>query len=44
VDKGPPHKSRYTEINRKESEEEAQTYGHRGKFPNRKPIAYALRS
>ena len=33
MDQGPPHKTRYTETNRKESGEEPQGHGHRGKFP-----------
>jgi hypothetical protein len=32
VDKGPPHKTGYTENNRKESGKEPQAHGHRGKF------------
>ena len=32
MDLGPPHKTRSTETNRRESGEETQTYGHRGKF------------
>jgi hypothetical protein len=42
MDHGPPHKIRYTETNRKQSEEEPCAHGHRGKFPE--PITYALRS
>ena len=30
VDQGPPHKTRYTESNRRESGEEPQTQWHRG--------------
>ena len=33
VNQGPPHKTRHTEINRKESEEEPQAHEHRGNFP-----------
>jgi hypothetical protein len=33
VDQGPPHKTRYTETNRKESGEEPQAHGHKGNFP-----------
>ena len=33
MDQGPPHKTRYTETNRKESGEKPQAHGHRGKFP-----------
>ncbi len=44
VDQGPPHKTRYTETNRRESGESLQTHGHRGNFLNRTPMAYALRS
>jgi hypothetical protein len=33
MNKDPPHKTRYTETNRKESGEELQAHGHRGKFP-----------
>ena len=29
----PPHKTRYTETNRKVSREEPQAHGHRGKIP-----------
>ena len=29
----PPHKTRYTETNRKESGEEPGAHGHKGKFP-----------
>jgi hypothetical protein len=32
-DQGPPHKTRYTETNRKLSGGILQTHGHRGKFP-----------
>ena len=44
VDQGPPHKTRYTETNRKESGEEPQTQWQRGKFPDQTPMAQALRS
>jgi hypothetical protein len=44
VNQGPPHKTRYTETNRRESGEEPPALGHREKFLNRTPIAYALRS
>jgi hypothetical protein len=40
---GPPHETRYTEINRKESEEEPEHMGTVEIFLNRTPIAYALR-
>ena len=30
VDQGSPHKTRYTETNRRESGEKPQTHGHRG--------------
>jgi hypothetical protein len=33
VDQGPPHNTRYTETNRKESGEEPRTHKHRGTFP-----------
>jgi hypothetical protein len=33
VDQGPPHKTRYTESNRRENREEPQTHGHWGNFP-----------
>jgi hypothetical protein len=33
VDQGHPHKTRYTETSRKESEEEPRTHGHRWNFP-----------
>jgi hypothetical protein len=32
-DQGPPHKTRYTEMNRKERGEKPQINGYRGKFP-----------
>jgi hypothetical protein len=32
VDQGPPHKIRYSETNRRESQEDPATQGHRGKF------------
>jgi hypothetical protein len=45
VDQGPPHKTRYTESNRKENGEEPRTHWHRGKFVlYRTPMAQALRS
>ena len=33
LDQGPPHKTRYTETNRKESGEEPGAHGYRGDFP-----------
>ena len=33
VDQGPPHKTRYTESNRRENEKEFQTHYYGGKFP-----------
>ena len=33
VNQGPPHKTRCTETNRKESGEEPKGHGHRGNFP-----------
>jgi len=33
VDQGPPHTTRYTETNRRESGEEPPTHGQKGKFP-----------
>ena len=33
MDQEPPHKTRYTETNTKESGEEPGAHGHRGKFP-----------
>ena len=33
IDQGHPHKTRYTESNRRESREEPGAHGHRGKFP-----------
>ena len=33
VDQEPPHKTRYTETNRKESGEEPWAHGHKGEFP-----------
>ena len=44
MDQGPPHKTRYTESNRRESGEEPGAHGHRGNFLYSTPIAYALRS
>ena len=42
---GLPHKTGYTETNRKESGEEPQTHGNKGKkFLNRIQMDYALRS
>jgi hypothetical protein len=32
-DQGPPHKTRYTETNKRESREEPLTHGYRGNFP-----------
>jgi len=32
VDLGPPHKTRYSETNRRESGEKPRIHGHRGKF------------
>lgn len=43
VHQGPSHKTRDTETNRRQSREEPWISGHRGKFPERTPIAYALR-
>ena len=42
MDQGTPHKTKYTETNRKESGEELRAYGHRGSFPE--AIVYTLRS
>ena len=42
MDPGPPHKTRHSEANRKETGEDP--WGHGEKFLNRTPIAYALRS
>ena len=44
MDQGSPHKTRYTETIRGESEKEPQTHWHRGEFPEQSPMAYALRS
>ena len=44
MDQRPPHKTRYTETNRKESEEEPLAHGTGEIFLNRTPMAYALRS
>jgi hypothetical protein len=44
VDQGTPHKTRYTESNRRESGEKPQRYGHRGKFLNTTPVAYTSKS
>jgi hypothetical protein len=43
VDQGPPHKTRYTETNRKVGKS-LRHMGTGENFLNRKPIAYALRS
>jgi hypothetical protein len=43
VYKGPPHKTRYTETNRRESGEEPSPHGHREKkILKRTPVTYAL--
>jgi len=39
VNEGPPHKTREAETNKRESGEEHQTHGQRGKFLNRTPMA-----
>jgi hypothetical protein len=44
VDQGPPHKTRYTESNRKESGKEPQTHGHRDNFPEQNTNDFAVRS
>jgi hypothetical protein len=44
VYQGPLHKTRYIESKRRESGDKQQTQGHGGKFLNRTPMAYALRS
>jgi hypothetical protein len=44
VDEGPPHKTRYTETNRRESGEEPQIHDTGEIFLNRTQIAYSLRS
>jgi hypothetical protein len=44
MDQEPPHKTRYTETNRKESGKNLKHMGTRGNFLNRAPIDYALRS
>jgi hypothetical protein len=44
VDQRPPHKTRDTEINRGESREKSQRYGHRGKFLRGTAMACAVRS
>ena len=33
VDQGPPHKTKYTESNRRKSGEDPGTHRHRGNFP-----------
>jgi hypothetical protein len=43
VDQGPPHKTRYTETDRRKSGEEPGAHGHRGNFPEQTSMAYALR-
>ena len=44
VDQGPPHKTRFSETNRRESREQHQTHGHRRKVPEQNTNSYALRS
>ena len=44
MDQRSPHKSRDTEINRKESGEKPRRYGHRGKIPEQNSMACAVRS
>jgi hypothetical protein len=44
VDQRPPDKTRNTEINRGESREKPQRYGHREKSLNRTAMACAVRS
>ena len=44
MDQGPPHKARHTETNRKKLGKTLRDIGTGEKFPNRTPIAYALRS
>jgi hypothetical protein len=44
VDQGPPHKTRYTETNRKEVGKSLKHMSTLENFLNRIPIAYALRS
>jgi hypothetical protein len=41
---GLAHKTRYTESNRRESIEEPQILGHRGKLLKRTGMAYVLRA
>jgi hypothetical protein len=43
VDQRPPHKTRYTECNSKESGEEPAILEHWEKFLNKTPMTYALR-
>ena len=44
MDQGPPHKTRHSEANRKETGEDPWDIGTGRKFLNTTPIAYALRS
>jgi hypothetical protein len=44
VDQGPPHKTKYTETNRKKVGKSLEDMGTGGTFLNGTPIAYALRS
>jgi len=44
VDQRLPHKTRYTETNRRKSGKSLKHIGTRGNFLNRTPMAYALRS
>jgi hypothetical protein len=44
VDQGLPHKTRYTQTNRKEIREEPGAQGIGGNFLSRTPIACALRT
>ena len=44
VDRGPPHKTIYTESNKRENGEEPRTHGHKGKFPEQTTNGLCLRS
>ena len=44
MDQGPPHKTRHTETNRKETGKTLENMGTGENFLNRTPIVYALRS
>jgi hypothetical protein len=44
VDRGPQHKTRYSEYNRKESGKSLELIGTQGNFLKRTPVVQALRT